>query len=102
MKKHTPLDTFNEAFRKVSSLNMTPDFTFQINKSAFVNLEIFNPAGEKVITLINKELPAGTFIVNFDPKNLSSGTYYYTLRVAGSESGEKIDFMETKKMIFLK
>ena len=36
MKKHTPLDTFNEAFKKVSSLNMTPDFTFQINKSGIL------------------------------------------------------------------
>jgi diguanylate cyclase (GGDEF)-like protein len=36
MKKHSPLDTFNEAFRKVSSLNMTPDFTFQINKSGIL------------------------------------------------------------------
>ena len=66
---------------------------------SFVNLEIFNIKGQKVKTLIDEKLPAGTHQVVWDGKDdnnksVSSGIYFYRIN-----SG---DFTDTKKCIILK
>jgi hypothetical protein len=60
----------------------------------FVKLKIYDAAGREVITSVNEELKPGTYEVEFDGSNLSSGVYYYTLH-AGY-------FTETRKMMLVK
>ena len=52
--------------------------------------------GQEVATLINKDLQAGSYTVDFDARDLSSGMYIYTIKNG--------DFEVSKKMmlIFLK
>jgi len=50
--------------------------------------------GNEIATLVNEEKPAGEYEVEFDATNLSSGIYFYKLRVG--------DFIDTKKMVLLK
>ena len=50
--------------------------------------------GREVATLVNEEEPAGNYEVEFDGKNLSSGTYFYQLKTG--------DYIETKKMQLMK
>ena len=57
-------------------------------------MKVFNPLGENVAVLANEELPAGDYTINFNPTDLPSGVYLYSLT-----AGESI---ETKKMILLK
>jgi len=57
-------------------------------------LEIYDVIGRKVATLVNEQLTAGTYEVNFDASAYSSGVYYYKL-VSG-------DFSEVKKMVLVK
>ena len=64
-----------------------------------VKLEVFNVKGQKVKTLMNKEINAGSHTAlwnGFDEKgnNVVSGVYFYKL--------ETKDYTETKKMILLK
>lgn len=59
-----------------------------------VNLSIYDLAGKLVETLINNSLSSGTYNINWNATNYSSGIYFYTL-TAGS-------FTETKKMMLLK
>ena len=59
-----------------------------------VSLNIFNPLGQEVGTLVNAIQPAGTYTVSFDGLGLTSGIYFYQL-----QAGE---FVQTKKMIMLK
>jgi hypothetical protein len=68
-----------------------------------VILKVFDVLGNEVATLVNEELSAGEYNVEFNTssgssfrlvRNLTSGIYFYTLR-AGS-------FVETKKMVLLK
>ena len=67
--------------------------------SSFVNLSIYNIKGQKVRTLINKEIDAGHHKVVWDGKDdnnrhVASGIYFYKLS-AGKSS-------EMKKMLLLK
>jgi hypothetical protein len=55
---------------------------------------VFNVLGKEVATLVNGQVEAGNYKVNFNALNLNSGVYFYKL-----ESGS---FVDTKKMILLK
>jgi len=59
-----------------------------------VRLVIYDLLGSEVATLVDEEKPAGSFEIEFDASNLSSGMYLYRIH-AGS-------FIQTKKMILLK
>ncbi|MEE9429462.1 MAG: T9SS type A sorting domain-containing protein [Melioribacteraceae bacterium] len=59
-----------------------------------VQLKVFDVLGNEVATLVNKNQEAGSYKVNFDASNLTSGIYFYTLSIG--------DFLETKKMILLR
>jgi hypothetical protein len=70
---------------------------FQIADRGFVILKIFDILGNEVATLVNEELSAGNYEVEFSVaqiNNLSSGIYFYQLK-AGK-------FIQSKKMILLK
>ena len=55
--------------------------------------------GREVAEIVNDNLQAGTFEVNFDASNLSSGTYFYKLSVNTSQG---VNWTETKKMVLVK
>ncbi len=68
--------------------------TYQIPKSSFVKLNIYDITGRLVKTLVNEVKEQGTHSVTFNGSGLASGTYFYRL-----ESGQ---FAEIKKMILVK
>jgi hypothetical protein len=74
--------------------NPTTKISFTIPSSELVTLKIYNILGKEVMTLVNEVKNAGTFEVQFDASNLSSGAYFYRL-----ETG---NFVETKKMMLMK
>ena len=59
-----------------------------------VELSVFDVTGRKVSTLINSFLSAGTYSLNFDSGELSSGVYFYKLKAG--------DFVAVKKMALIK
>jgi hypothetical protein len=63
-------------------------------RGGLVTLKVYDILGNEIATLVNEELSAGEYEVEFDGKRLTSGIYFYTLK-AGS-------FIQTKKMILLK
>ncbi|RJP62746.1 MAG: T9SS C-terminal target domain-containing protein [Ignavibacteriales bacterium] len=67
---------------------------WQQPKQGFTTLKIFNTLGNEVATLVNQELNAGSYSVNYDAGRLSSGIYFYTLTTG--------NFSSTKKMILVK
>jgi hypothetical protein len=79
--------------------NPSTNFEFQITDFGFVSLKVFDVLGREVATLVNEEMPAGVYKVDFSASgenagNLSSGVYFYKL--------ETSKFVETKKMILTK
>jgi len=74
--------------------NTSTIISYQLQVSSNLLLEIYDVLGNKIVTLVNEEKQPGTYKINFDGSNLSSGIYFYTL-TAG-------DFKSTKKLMLLK
>ncbi|MBS1494632.1 MAG: T9SS type A sorting domain-containing protein [Bacteroidetes bacterium] len=74
--------------------NPSTTIIFQIPKNNFVSLKVFDINGKEVSQLVNENLNAGEYKINFNGAALPSGVYYYKL------TGE--NFSETKKMILIK
>lgn len=74
--------------------NPSTTINFQIPKSNFVSLKVFDINGRMVSELVNENLKAGEYKINFDGSTLPSGVYYYKL-TSGS-------FADTKKMVLIK
>jgi hypothetical protein len=74
--------------------NPSTMINFTISQRSVVILKVFNVLGKEVSTLINSEKEPGTYNVNFNAGNLSTGVYFYKL-TAGNYSS-------VKKMILIK
>ncbi|MBX7045998.1 MAG: T9SS type A sorting domain-containing protein [Ignavibacteria bacterium] len=68
--------------------------SYQLSVAGFVSLKVYDISGREVSSLVNDVKEAGYYSVQFDAKNLSSGTYFYKL------STDK--FVEVKKMVVVK
>ncbi len=67
---------------------------FDIPKISFVKLVVYDVLGKETAVLVNEELKAGSYNIDFNAGNLSSGIYYYRLQT------EK--FTDTKKLVVVK
>jgi photosystem II stability/assembly factor-like uncharacterized protein len=74
--------------------NPTTNIYFAIPQSGLVTLKIFDIAGREISTLVNEVRAAGSYIVDFNASDLSSGAYFYRI-----ESG---NFVDSKKMMLIK
>ncbi len=74
--------------------NPSTTFRFGIAQGGQVTLKIFNTLGQEVAVLINREMPAGTYEINWNASGLPSGMYIYKL--------QSDKYSQTAKLILLK
>ena len=74
--------------------NPSTKIKFDIPNSTLVKLTVYNILGKEVKTLVNDNMSAGSYSVEFTADNLSSGIYLYRI--------ETSEFVGTKKMLLLK
>jgi outer membrane protein assembly factor BamB len=74
--------------------NSNTKIKFSIPKTGYAKIEIYDVLGRKVKELLNQELSFGSYKVDVDASNLSSGIYYYRLITK--------EFIEMKKAVLLK
>lgn len=74
--------------------NPSTTITFTIPEDASVKLEVYNLLGQKVKQLINNYYKAGTYNIEFNASELSTGTYFYKLTTD--------KFSEVKKLSLIK
>jgi len=74
--------------------NPTTSIRFAIPRSGIVKLHVYDLLGKEVATLVNTNLQAGNYTIDFNAIDLPSGAYFYTLRAG--------DFTDTKKMLLIK
>lgn len=63
--------------------NPSTTISFALPKASDVSIDVFNILGRKVASLVNQRKTAGNHTVQFRASNLSSGVYFYTLRIGG-------------------
>jgi hypothetical protein len=78
--------------------NPVTNIKFELPSNAFVTLKVFNMLGEEVALLANQDMSVGTYKVDFDASNLSSGAYFYKLTVNNSNGS----YTDVKKMMLIK
>jgi cyclomaltodextrinase / maltogenic alpha-amylase / neopullulanase len=67
---------------------------YSIPERSKVTLKIYDIIGRELLTLLNGEVNAGNYEINFNASKLSSGVYFYTLK--------SNNFVSTKKMLLIK
>lgn len=75
--------------------------------SLMVTLKVYDVLGNELTTLVNESRPAGIYEVEFNLSKvsrpeISSGIYFYQLKVEDSSIDSGQSFIETKKMILLR
>ena len=88
------IDLFSLKQNYPNPFNPSTKIGFSLKKASNVKLVIFNLIGERIATIIDKEMGAGEHEALFNSKNINSGIYFYKL-----EAG---NYSETKKMILIK
>jgi len=77
-----------------------PDSPFmKESRGMGVRLSIYDLLGREVAILLDEQLKPGTYEVEWDGSNYTSGIYFYKLMASGVEPG---DFNKTKRMVLLK
>jgi len=74
--------------------NPSTTIKFGIPEKNNVVVKIYNSLGSEIATLVNEVRDAGSYEIQFNASNFSSGIYFYKI-----ESG---NFIQTKKMLLLK
>jgi hypothetical protein len=59
--------------------NPVTTIRYDLARTSYVQLVVFNILGQRVQTLVDRELTAGTYQVEFDASLLQSGVYFYRL-----------------------
>lgn len=74
--------------------NPSTTIRYQVPEHSFVSVKVYDILGNEIATLVNEEKPAGSYEVEFNGSDLTSGIYFYQLQSSS--------FMQTKKTILLK
>ena len=87
--------------------NPSTTIKFGLPEKSNVVITVYNSLGAEVVTLVNEVREAGSYEIEFNANNFSSGIYYYKIEVGdpstSSPQGQAgQSFIETKKMILLK
>jgi photosystem II stability/assembly factor-like uncharacterized protein len=74
--------------------NPSTKIQFDVPKSSYVKLAVYDMLGREVSSLVNQQLQAGTYEYEFNAATLNSGIYFYKISTD--------NFSEIKKMILIK
>ena len=74
--------------------NPTTNIEFELDKTTFTKLTVFDVLGRKVRELVNEIRPAGTNTIELNATNLASGVYLYRLEANG--------VVQTKRLTLIK
>jgi len=74
--------------------NPVTNLEFGISDLGFVSLKVYDILGNEIETLVNENLSAGSYSVEWDAANYPSGTYFYRITTE--------NFTDVKRMMLVK
>lgn len=74
--------------------NPVTKISYALPKSGLVTLSVYDILGKEVATLVNEVKSAGSYSVDFNASNFTSGVYFYKIETNG--------FSDIKKMMLIK
>ncbi len=74
--------------------NPSTNIRFSLPKSEQVTINVYNTIGQKIETLVNRPMTAGSHSVTFNAEGLPSGVYIYRLKAG--------EYRESRKMLLVK
>lgn len=87
-------ESFNLHQNFPNPFNPKTTIQFDVAKAGNVKLSVFSADGKEIASLMNTNLEEGTYSMDWDAGNYSSGVYFYKM--------ETKNFSQTKKLLFLK
>lgn len=93
LNKNIPLN-FQLFQNYPNPFNPNTTISFTLPKSSYVNLIVYNSLGQVITKLVEGYKEAGTYFINWNAENLSSGIYIYKL--------ETNNFSAVRKMTLIK
>jgi len=87
-------DNYSLSQNYPNPFNPTTNIKFAIPVAGFISLKVYDLSGKEVSNLLNENLQQGTYEVQFDATNFTSGVYFYKVITEG--------FVETKRMLLVK
>ncbi len=86
--------SYNLSQNYPNPFNPSTTISYSIPAKSQVTLRVYDILGSEIKMLVNEEKTAGTYKINFNASNLSSGIYFYKLQTD--------NYVKCKKMILLK
>jgi hypothetical protein len=95
-KNHIIAQNYPNPFNPSTIIQFTIPQSLSMNKT---QLMVYNIQGEVVLQLLDKNLPAGTYLTKWDGKNkfgnnASSGVYFYEIKSGASRFVGKMNLMK--------
>jgi endoglucanase len=110
LNSNTPLFVNDNTNRNVSfrllqnypnPFNPVTKIRYNIAEKSFVTLKVYDILGKEVAVLASGEMNRGTYELNFNASNLSSGIYFYRL-ISEPDGGQKAGYQAVKKLMLIK
>jgi len=91
VKETIPLPTGYALYQNYPNpFNAQTSIQFCLPSACNVRIEVFNPIGQRITTLLNSHNTAGYHRIDFDGSNLPSGIYYYKLQTDKFQASRKM------------
>jgi endoglucanase len=74
--------------------NLSTEIDYRVFDFGLVTLKVYDLLGRQVAVLVDERKAPGSYLARFDASGLTSGVYFYRLRVG--------DFTQTKRLVLLK
>lgn len=85
---------FNLSQNYPNPFNPTTTIAFSLPIANLVTLKVYNILGQEVATLVNEEMKAGSYRLNFNGSHLASGVYFYKLTAGSFTSVKKLSLLK--------
>jgi hypothetical protein len=91
---------FNLIQNYPNPFNPSTTILYDISKTAYVNLVIYDVLGRVVANLVDGVQSAKRYSVEWNPSRLSSGVYFYRIQARSQDGSVNVSFV--KKLLYMK